>query len=417
VQPEDTIALVPYWLNVEPTYLASSDHFWWFEPVSFCKTVIYAGPYIRNSICTYNGQIVICVQTHSLQWEINELGHYLRKNTSIYISDINFVWHVLEASSTCRVYGFERLSCPIIAVIADTHHLSAPVSSLIRYISTASFTHVTCTHNQHSPFFTSALDLQYFSYPYTNLGLKRSMRQQGCGECGVVYYGNVMSRTHIRRTYLLNQILRRYAIDVRGRLSFHDWMHQVACHDQLVFTCSLNGSFSFQTLIPLICGNVVLTDTIATSNWLGSIICELPNCLIYNDLNDLCHLLSGYEFSDANKCNLLHDKSYIHLLYSSINTKSNIKLAFGSRDVNFDRLACTRTAGERSLESLLIRAKAEFGQSFHMGLVERFEHLQEQHRKSSTLTIMSRSIDNKSDEITDLFLKELCGVLPRLVYC
>ena len=165
---EQRIVLIPYWLQIEPEKLYKSDHSWWFESLQKNDILIYAGPYIRNEGASKgNNNWHIKIKTPGLSYSISEIQNKL-KSFNIKVSDITLMWHIIEASATCRV---EELLLPNAIKIQWllTPSLKKSNNSLIRLIKRESYDLVCCTHNQHEPFFAASCGLPTIGFPYKPL--------------------------------------------------------------------------------------------------------------------------------------------------------------------------------------------------------------------------------------------------------
>lgn len=410
-----SIALVPYWLKVHPQDLHGSDHWWWFQPLAHYDTILYAGPLIENGSHRNSAQNIITIKTRDLSWSTDNIHSHLNKYFGIGLSDISVLWHVIEASSTCRISGHSELKCPLIAVIADTHHLAAPISSLLPYIRRSRYTHLTCTHNQHAPFFAIACGIPTFSFPYTNFGIGIDKPMPGVNQ-KLVYYGNLVSPHHVFRSEFVNRVLTVSSLHLGGRLSFHKWIDALAQGSQLVFTCSLNGSFSFQTLMPLLYGNIVITDPISSANWLGSILPYLPECYIFHDLNECCNIVQRIEKEAFNtKCRQC-DGFAAELLRLILADEKSLQKAFTTEGFDPEALPDVSTDGEKRLRKLLAIAQRDLGLAEVYMMIRLYEAIQELHRVHWQPGIAPVKRRCKKSIIYDAFLRLMPTMLPRLKY-
>jgi hypothetical protein len=413
-----SVALIPYWLTIHPKNLDQSDHFWWFAPLCGFETLIYAGPSVANECWSSMGLRISSIRTSSKCWSVTEIAYPLKSMLGLDVKDISLLWHVIEASGTCWVTEISLIRGSAIAVIADTHHLRNPISSLVQYITTAGYTHITCTHNQHTPFFEVASGLPSFSFPFSSLGASMT-HQRSSSEQPLVYFGNLISRHHIFRTRFVNHLLTRTCLRIGGRLSFSSWIDLLSSSSFSVFTCSLNGSFSFQTLYPLLTGNVLITDPIAPSNWLGQLLPYLENCYIYTDQSTCLDISSALEISASSLDSSPPYRSHFSgssILFELLNTEYNMSLAFAGKELALEHIRDLSTLPQRQLSLLLSKAKMELGLSEVLRMVRLYESIQEFHQFNWAPAIANIEIKSIKDDIYNSFLHLLPSVLPRLRY-
>jgi hypothetical protein len=411
----NTIALVPYWLGCCPKILDSSDHFWWFRPISHFDIIIYVGPYIYDQMWPGGDQISISLKVRSLTWSIDEIESRLRDQFSIRLSDISLVWHVIEASSTCRVQGLEGLRCPMVAVVADTHHLVRPISSLVPYIRASQYTHVTCTHNQHTPFFSTTCDVATFSYPYTDLIANQAFTASPTSS-ELIYYGSLFSRHHFFRTKYVNRLLANSQINIHARLTFREWLQRIRGGGGQIFSCSLNGSFSFQTLYPLLYGNMLMTDPICSANWIGSILPSVSSCMIYKNMSECLSLAASLANTSVAYQAVPGQISINKRIQSCLADHVGLRKAFQIGGLFPDALPNTYTSDQHALQALLIVLKGEFGVEEVEKFIVIYERLQELHRLTWDVSIAPIPINCRKAEIYHSLLSIIPALLPRLSY-
>lgn len=287
------IAIVPYWLNDNPHDLEKSDHLWWLDHLNDYDITIFIGPYIKTNMSRREGKERLSICSNIFEINIIEIFRNTLVPLGIRPSDITLYWHVLEAASTCRVSNINILDCPRICVIGDTHHMQNPISSLYAYLFSQSFTHICCSHNQYNPFFSAVLGLKAIDFPFTLPNdLVRGNNWDGSTirDQILYYYGSLVSRHHLHRSRIVNELLSDTRINnnfiTKSRMSFSHWKTSVQRPHHNV-TCSLNGTFSFQTFLPMLGGACIYTDPISDSNWVGTELKGGYNCIVYNSSSDI----------------------------------------------------------------------------------------------------------------------------------
>ncbi len=410
------VAFVPYWLRDPPNKIASSDHFWWFRHLFTFETIIFAGPLIRNGVHDYRGVKIVCISTPSFYFHLDShFNERVKLISGITLSQVGFYWHVMEATATCRVRGIEALNCPCVAVVGDTHHMKRPILDLIGYISSERFTHICCSHNQYNPFFSASCKLQSLDFPFckpSNIYNKNISIANG-----INYYGEVYSPYHFHRTRIINRaLISKASIDVKihSRLRFEEWKERIS-FPQHIITCSLNGTFSFQTFLPLLYGCCLYSDKLSEANWVGSKMVNGLNCIIYTSSDDLIknYIKLASNSEEANSISMNAKQLLLDILPNESDvTRNNFIGSLANRKQT--------TIQEDNLQASIIDFLEVYSIDQLSRLIEIFELIQEVHRKEwyveTAITI--KEIDNQArkrlqEKCLNLLLAML-AILPRL---
>jgi hypothetical protein len=377
---KESIALIPYWLADNPHTIEISDHYWWLKHLEGFDKVLYCGPYIDDNISRTNYQTRYSLKTASLTYELQEI--YIRKirGLGIELGQITLYWHVIEAAATCRVIGLHLLSCPKICVIGDTHHMHRPISSLYEYLSSEPFTHVSCSHNQYNPFFSAILGLKTVDFPFMlpNMFYARNISYRIGGFTSLNYYGSVLSIHHIHRSVIINRLLIDPKVSVRvnlhGRFGFNRWASLVM-QPHLNLTCSLNGTFSFQTFLPMLGGAVIYTDPISKANWVGSVLKDGTNCEIYTSVEDIRSKLLNIDGRESEMTRI--GTTARNDICSFLKTEDEI-ISMWRHGLPSQRTLITER--ELRLHRWLIECILKNGKPLVVSLIKLFEDVQELHR-------------------------------------
>ena len=209
--------------------LDSTDHSWWFQALYKNDVLIFAGPYIIKNEKTRNRNFTcVKIRTNGLIFSIKEIENELNR-FNIQIHDVTLMWHVLEASATCRVNDLRMLvKATRIAVVADTHHLKDPISSLIKIIKREPYDLLCCTHNQYEPFFEVSCGLKTISFPYINPYEEvEKYSAKSDEELQIRYYGNPLSPTHFFRSIFVGEALRSSKISIMPRMNMKSWTNSL----------------------------------------------------------------------------------------------------------------------------------------------------------------------------------------------
>ncbi len=410
---------MPYWLVDNPHELEASDHLWWFHHLVGYKTIVFIGPYIRNSLSTKGEQTLISIQTHSLRISLGQVFQSSLFPMGIRPSDIHLYWHVIEVAATCRVDQLDLLRCPKVCAIGDTHHMHRPITGLYEYLTAEQFSHVCCSHNQYNPFFSAVIGLTPIDFPFS-LPPETTATERGVAmeikDRSLYYYGSLVSRHHLHRSRIINTLLTdRLLADslvVRQRMSFSKWRKNVLRpHHNL--TCSLNGTFSFQTFLPMLGGACIYTDPISDSNWVGAVLRSGENCIVYESAR---HLADSFLF--------IHNTSDNGLSIGRKAKHSILLNLFTAREVQENWMKgipegrILTTSKEKDLEKQIVKHMESYGKANVTELVKIFEDIQELHRLHWLLDVrLSASFTDRRMKCYALMcqrtLQLMLGILPR----
>jgi len=406
--------LIPYWLSDLPWLLEDSDHWYWFNHLFAYDQLIFIGPYIPTTTQQLANSSVFCLNTPSLAIALSDIQEQLEFLYHIKLNDISLFWHVIEASATCRFFDLHLLNCPRIAVIGDTHHLTHPISSLFPYLQSEPFTHICCSHNQYNPFFSSYLQLTAIDFPFCIPPFYNNVDRHLPTTHRLTYYGSLTSKNHLHRSRFVNTLLLSRLscqLSLHNTSTFKSWALSFRS-PQHNLTCSLNGTFSFQTWIPMLYGSCIYSDHLTPSNWFGSKLISHNNSFLYSSIDEL---VSAYELCINSRSLFTSISKSAHSLVVDTLFSSNYTRKYWL-DSNFHARTYT-THHEQSLSYLLTRYLNYYGSDSFLHLIYAFESIQEHHRRiwkpKAHVYIALADIERfpLSELVRNLFL-----LLPRFIY-
>ena len=410
--------LIPYWFCHNPHSEIESDNHWWLSHLNQYDIRIYAGPFVENGSSIAEGRMIVTIKTSALHFDLIEIDERLRQYARIRIEDISLYWHVIEVLGTCRVRGLDRLRCPKICVVGDTHHQNNPISGLYSYLMCEKFTHVCCSHNQYNPFFSGTLGLQAIDFPFTQISVKDSAgtRVEDLAVGTMHYFGTILSKHHIHRSKLVNRLLASETmgdrIEIHKRSSFTDWAKSVnGFHHNL--TCSLNGTFSFQTFLPMLGGAIVYTDPISNANWVGAVLENGVNSIVYGNIGDVDRLFGLYsQREDISRSIGRNARSIISEILPTVDIVSR---EWYSGVPGHRRLT---TSYEHRLHMLIEKLRMSDGFGAVEESVKVFERIQELHRRQWDVRVAfikssERGVDRETAALKRDVVEAMIGILPR----
>jgi hypothetical protein len=399
-------ALVPYWLDEDPL-LSFSNHSpnrWWFEPLNEFDNIVLIGPNLTSSHSSVFSQAKLYTySTGTFNINLTEIVEIIRKDLLLEQSNQILVWHVIQCGLKFNLKGKVDSNTTVTGCIGDLHHMSNPITFCREIVSKFKYDYLLLTHTQYAQFFEIdgiyRLGRNILPFPVcsslliSNANKNIANKQERKSAIKPVIFGKCMkSPTHPFREIISQfTMTSRLAHSNEERLSFASWIEEVAkC--KAVLTCSLNGSYSLQTLAPLANGSLLITDRISTSNHIGKELVSGSNCLIYDSPETLAKIIHTLE-NNTNESNSDAIRLKGKELYSSLLKKQvNIGLHRNSPKEHTNRTAITST---NFLTSSKITELTEIVQelqriSLRLVILLRADKFEDHSRLTSALNILPR---------------------------
>ncbi len=190
-----------------------------------------------------------------------------------------------DASGRLMPTGLERLSCPKVLILGDTHHLPAPISFLIEYAKSERFDIILSDHDRHHLHFFKRSG---FSNIYWIPGLNYNLRPRPLCmdvEKKAIFVGQTGAYHPYRRA------LFEKAKDLDLPLEVCTAPSEIAAtlysRNAISLNCSLNGDLNLRVFEILGSGGLLLTDRISEDSGLYRIFEEGKDILSYTSLGEL----------------------------------------------------------------------------------------------------------------------------------
>jgi hypothetical protein len=179
---------------------------------------------------------------------------------------------------------------PKVLLVADTHHMRSPVSTMVRYAASEPYDRVVFLYDRHhaSVFHAAGLrNLFWFpglTFPHGDDFVRQS-RRDGARATQVAFVGQA-GRLHPRRARLLAGLtaaglpLAQQALGQRDALPFYG-------SSSMGFNSSLNGDLNLRVFEILASGALLLTDRLAPSSGFDALLTDGRDCLLYGDEDEL----------------------------------------------------------------------------------------------------------------------------------
>ena len=309
---------------------------------------------------------------------------------------------LVDSSRRSLPRNLSSFRCPRVLLLADTHHLGSPLIGALRYIASEPYTRVVVLYDRHHASFLMASglrDLHWFpglTFPHGDAAV-RAARRDGSRASRIAFVGQV-GKHHPRRPRLFD------ALKARGLPLSAQPLPQVEAlgfygASLVGLNASLNGDLNLRTFEILAAGGALLTDRLAPSSGLGSILADGREMATYGSPEEMveraAHLIAhpgealamgvaGAEWFDQNM------------------GEARRRAAF--RDLAFDG---THVPGFEF--STAEKTRVYFGGNMNLLLrgMMVYEAVQEIHRLEETVQVAL-------DEDAPAEFGEMCATLPRV---
>lgn len=197
---------------------------------------------------------------------------------------------LVDASWRSIPRNLRAFRCPKVLLVADTHHLSAPISGMIRYAQSEAFDRIVWLYDRHHAEFFRAAGLKQLywfpglTFPHTDEAVVAA-RSAVARESRIAFVGQT-GICHPRRIQMLSRLhahqlpLTVRAVSQREGLSFYG--------SSLVgFNSSLNGDLNLRVFEILASGAMLLTDALAPASGLGELWQSERELVTYATPNEL----------------------------------------------------------------------------------------------------------------------------------
>ncbi|MBL9208850.1 MAG: glycosyltransferase family 1 protein, partial [Opitutaceae bacterium] len=181
---------------------------------------------------------------------------------------------LVDASWRSVPRNLQAFRCPKVLLVADTHHLNAPLAGMIRYAQSERFDRVVLLYDRHHwDFFAAAgvKPLYWFpglTFPHDDRTVA-SARPAAARESRIAFVGQT-GICHPRRIQLLSQLnaqnlpLQVRAVSQREGLGFYG-------SSTVGFNSSLNGDLNLRVFEIMASGAMLLTDALAPASGLTDV--------------------------------------------------------------------------------------------------------------------------------------------------
>ena len=157
--------------------------------------------------------------------------------------------------------GLDRLRCPKVLVVGDTHHFPAPLRHMLRYAGMETFEAIIVDHTrQHAHFFQDMGFERVYWIPAVDYALRYRATPRA-PSLPLTFVGQV-GAFHPYRRHVLEQV-RRAGHPLKIRHAAPEETADIQAASRITLNCSLNGDLNLRVFEALGAGAFLLTDRLS----------------------------------------------------------------------------------------------------------------------------------------------------------
>ncbi|MDY6937254.1 MAG: glycosyltransferase [Cyanobacteriota bacterium] len=229
-----------------------------YRPTIFSTREVFCSPDCQTQM---EGDRLRCLQTptgiYDVKWVLDRLPASQHPELAIVKAD---------ASKRSLPTNLHQLNCPTLFISGDTHHLHAPIRTLLEYAAQEQFDFVTSEHDRHHlHYFKEAGFENVFWLPgfstYPHWQTPRTNYRYSLSFVGQV------GSFHPYRTYVLDRI-KAWGFPLNQLRTSQDKASAIYADSQVNLNISLNGDLNFRIFEAISSGGFLLTDKLSPQSGL-----------------------------------------------------------------------------------------------------------------------------------------------------
>lgn len=204
---------------------------------------------------------------------------------------------LVDASWINRPKNLAAFKCPKVVLVADTHHLNNPITSMLDYVAAEAFDRVVLLYDRHHGAFfrqASPRDLYWFpglTFPHADATVAAAIR--GAKAAPRIGFAGQASKFHPRRGRLL-EVLRGAQLPLVQRQMPQSETLRFYAESLLGFNCSLNGDLNLRCFEVLAAGGLLLTDALGAGSGLEELQAQGCDLVTYRSEAELCEVAAHW---------------------------------------------------------------------------------------------------------------------------
>jgi MoaA/NifB/PqqE/SkfB family radical SAM enzyme/tetratricopeptide (TPR) repeat protein len=306
---------------------------------------------------------------------------------------------LVDASWRSVPRNLQAFRCPKVLLVADTHHLRAPLAGMVGYAQRERFDRIVLLYDRHHWEFFAAAGLKplyWFpglAFPHDDRTVAAA-RSPEARESRIAFVGQT-GICHPRRIHLLSQLhaqnvpLHVRAVSQREGLGFYG-------SSTVGFNSSLNGDLNLRVFEIMASGAMLLTDSLAPASGLTD---------VWQPGRDLVTYASAAELVEKARHAIAHPAEAAAIGAAGARWFDE-NFSSAVRQAAFERLVADGTA-PAMFAPPQPQVPAPRTATIGARLVSGYEYMQELHRNLDRVTV-------QLDETVPVEFERLCATLPRL---
>ncbi|CAO3441225.1 glycosyltransferase family protein [Azospirillum endophyticum] len=201
---------------------------------------------------------------------------------------------VIKADATRRnlARNLDLIPCPKLLLVGDTHHLEAPIGSLIRYATTECFDAIILDHTRHhAHFFLEAGFDRVCWIPALDYALRhRSIEPSSSHD--LTFVGQI-GAFHPYRRHVLSEVVRA-GLPLQTLRGTPEEAADLYAASAITLNCSLNGDLNLRVFEALGAGGFLITDALSPQAGLERLFTPGRHLVTYRSPGELVELIRHY---------------------------------------------------------------------------------------------------------------------------
>ena len=169
---------------------------------------------------------------------------------------------LVDAFRKCQPINIGALSCPKVALVADTHHGDQPIAAVLRHLKAERWDLIVgCFVKQHCHWFAESLSSPVL-YGGPSLVARPYAGEPVTERIPAISFSGNAGKYHLRRRRLIDGMIAA-ELPVYAGSTPQDYAMGVWAKSQISFNCSLNGDANMRNFEILSAGGFLLTDRLS----------------------------------------------------------------------------------------------------------------------------------------------------------
>lgn len=248
-----------------------------YRPVIFSRREIFCSPACETEV---EGQLFRTIQTPG---GVFDIAPFIRQLPSSQQPDLL----VVKADATGQSFpvNLKILDCPKLLILGDTHHLSAPIQTLLDYVSQEKFDFMMAEHDRHHlHYFKEAGFEKVFWMPGFNIN---PHPQTPCltPQYPLTFVGQ-SGRFHPYRKYILSD-LKKSKLPLNHLQATPEQAAKLYAESLINLNISLNGDLNLRVFEVLASGGFLLTDRLSQQSGLELLFQRDEHLAVFNNESEV----------------------------------------------------------------------------------------------------------------------------------